>query len=178
MRITISGPPGSGKTTVCKLVADRLDLKVVISGNIFRQMAKESELSLADFGRLCELDPEVDKELDARMVRIARDNDDVLLEGRLTAHMLTRNDILAFRVLLDARLDVRAARVVEREGGTLDERMNEILEREECEAHRYLAYYDIDIHDRSIYDLIIDTTFLTPDEVADVICERAVERYG
>ena len=51
MRITISGPPGSGKTTVCKLIAERLDLKVVISGNIFRQMARESRMSLADFGR-------------------------------------------------------------------------------------------------------------------------------
>lgn len=178
MRITISGPPGSGKTTVCKLVAERLDLEIIISGNIFRQMARESRMSLADFGRMCETDPEADRMLDDRMVQIARCQDDVILEGRLTAYMLTRNDISAFRVYMDADLDVRSARVAEREGGTVEQRREEIMQREECEVRRYLKYYDIDIRDRSIYDLIVDTTFLTPSEVADRICEAAVEQYG
>ncbi|MBI0583636.1 MAG: AAA family ATPase [Methanomassiliicoccus sp.] len=171
MRLTISGPPGSGKTTVCKLVAERLHLEVIISGNIFRQLAKEASMSLSDFGTACEMDPEVDRKLDARMVEIASSRDDVLLEGRLTAHMLTRHGIPAFRVYMDADLDVRAARVAEREGGIKARRKREIVEREECERHRYLAYYGIDVLDRNIYDLIIDTTYLTPKQVADRICE-------
>ncbi len=178
MRITISGPPGSGKTTVCRLVAERLDLEVIISGNIFRQMARESHMSLADFGRMCEADPEADRELDDRMVEIARCQDDVILEGRLTAYMLTLNHIPAFRVFMDADLDVRAARVAEREGGTAEQRKEEIVQREECEVRRYIKYYDIDIRDRSIYDLIVDTTYLRPSVVADRICEAAVEHYG
>jgi predicted cytidylate kinase len=107
------------------------------------------------------------------MVEIALCNDDVLLEGRLTAYMLTRHRIPAFRVLMDADLDVRAARIVEREGGTPQQRKREIEEREECERRRYLHYYDIDIRDRNIYDLVIDTTYLTPGQVADRICEEA-----
>ncbi len=176
MRITISGPPGSGKTTVCKLVAGRLGLEVIISGSIFRQMATEHEMSLADFGRMCEADPAADRRLDERMVEIARGQDDLILEGRLTAYMLTRNDIPAFRVFMDADIDVRAARVAEREGGTKEQRKEEILQREECEVRRYIKYYDIDIRDRSIYDLIMDTTYLTPGMVADRICEAAVEK--
>jgi cytidylate kinase len=85
--------------------------------------------------------------------------------------MLTRHQIPAFRVLMDADLDVRAARIVEREGGTVDQRRSEIVEREECERRRYLAYYGIDILDRDIYDLIIDTTHLSPTQVADRIIE-------
>lgn len=177
MRITISGPPGSGKTTVCRLVAEKLHLEVIISGDIFRQLAKESSMSLARFGSACELDPEVDRRLDQRMVEIARSRDDLLLEGRLTAHMLTRHGIPAFRVYLGADLEVRAARVAEREGGTARQRKEEIMEREECEARRYLAYYDIDIHDRSIYDLVIDTTCRTPEQVADLICDAAVAHH-
>ncbi len=173
MRITISGPPGSGKTTVCKLVADRLHLEVVVSGNIFRQMAKESSKSLADFGKMCEMDPETDKKLDQRMVEIARSKDDLDLEGRLTAHMLTRNGIPALRVLMDADLDVRAARVAEREGGTPEQRKHEIVIREDCEAKRYRTFYDIDIRDRKVYDLIIDTTYLTPEQVAESIINAA-----
>jgi predicted cytidylate kinase len=173
MRITISGPPGSGKTTVCKLVADRLHLEVVVSGHIFRQMAKESARSLADFGRLCEEDPETDRKLDQRMVEIAQSKDDIILEGRLTAHMLTRQGIPALRVLMDADLDVRAARVAEREGGTLEQRRHEIVVREDCEAKRYRSFYDIDIRDRRVYDLIVDTTYLTPEQVAERIISAA-----
>jgi len=178
MRITISGPPGSGKTTACRLVAERLRLKVVISGDIYRQLARESSMSLAEFGSLCESDPDVDRQLDQRMIDIARSNDDLLLEGRLAAYMLTRNRIPAFRVYMVADLDVRAARVAEREGGTMEQRKREIVEREECEARRYLAYYDIDIRDKSIYDLVIDTTDKTPEQVADIICSAAVAHYG
>jgi predicted cytidylate kinase len=177
MRITISGPPGSGKTTVCKLVADRLRLQVVVSGHIFRKMAQEASMSLADFGRMCEIDPEADKALDQRMVEIARSSDDMLLEGRLTAYMLTRHGIPALRVLMDADLDVRAARVANREGGTVEIRKAEIVEREECEATRYRTYYGIDIRDRKVYDLIIDTTYLTPEQVAERIIAAAEEKY-
>jgi predicted cytidylate kinase len=178
MRITISGPPGSGKTTACRLVAERLHLEVVISGDIFRQLAKESLMSLSDFGSMCECDPDVDRRLDQRMVEIARSRDDVLLEGRLTAYMLTRHGIPAFRVYMGADLDVRSARVAEREGGSPTQRKREIVEREECEARRYLTYYDIDINDRNIYDLVIDTTNKTPEQVADIICNAAVKHNG
>jgi predicted cytidylate kinase len=178
MRITVSGPPGSGKTTVCQMLGDRLHLEVVISGHIFRQMAKESSLSLADFGKACEADPEVDRKLDERMVDIARRKDNIILEGRLTAYMLTRNGISAFRVLLDADLDVRAARVAEREGGTAEQRKREIVVREDCEAKRYLIFYGIDVRDRNVYDLIVDTTYLTPEQVAERICAGMEGRHG
>lgn len=178
MRVTISGPPGSGKTTVCRLLGERLRLEVVVSGMIFRQMAKERSMSLADFGRMCEDDPQADLALDERMVEIARDKENVILEGRLTAYMLSRHGLDALRVYMDADLDERAKRVAEREGGTVEQRRTEILEREACEAKRYLAYYGIDIADRSIYDLVVDTTHLTPQEVADAIVRATEAKYG
>jgi cytidylate kinase len=79
---------------------------------------------------------------------------------------------------MDADLDERAKRVAEREGGTVEQRRTEILEREACEAKRYLAYYGIDIADRSIYDLVVDTTHLTPQEVADAIVRATEAKYG
>jgi predicted cytidylate kinase len=169
MRVTISGPPGSGKTTVCQLLAKRLGLEVVISGRIFRQLASESGLSLTDFGRACELDPSVDKKLDHRIVEIAKTRDDIVIEGRLAGFMLQRHGIPAFKVFMDAELEVRAERVVVREGGTVSQKKKEIAEREECEARRYRSYYDIDIEDKSIYDLVVDTTRLMPEQVIDII---------
>jgi predicted cytidylate kinase len=175
MRITISGPPGSGKTTVCRMLADELHMECVISGEVFRQMARDHGMSLAEFGLLAEQDPSYDRMLDDRMVDLARESDDIILEGRLTAHMLSRNGLRAFRVLLDADLDERARRVVEREGISPDEARNRIVERERCEAARYLEYYDIDIDDHSIFDLVVDTTSISAPEVTDVILRRLRE---
>ncbi len=54
--------------------------------------------------------------------------------------------------------------------------MREIEEREACEAKRYLTYYDIDVGDRSVYDLVIDTTHIPAEEVAGMIIREVNER--
>lgn len=176
MRITISGPIGSGKTTACDLLSKRLGVECVVSGKIFRQMAVENGLSLSDFGKLCEADPKYDKMLDGRMVDIARENDNIVLEGRLVAHMLTKEHIPALRVYLDAPLEVRVGRVVQREGDDREKAKADLLEREECEALRYRQYYGIDIRDKSIYDMVIDTSVLTPEEIVERIVEAVNKR--
>jgi predicted cytidylate kinase len=169
MRITISGPPGSGKTTVCKMLSDRLGTECVISGNVFREMAKESGLSLREFGKLAECDSKYDRLLDERMLEIARKKKEIILEGRLAAYMLHRNGIPAFKVYLDADVEARAKRIAGREGIDLEEAKKAVVEREECEAMRYKSYYDIDLTDISVYDLVIDTSYLTPEQAVDRI---------
>ena len=83
MRITISGPPGSGKTTACNRLSEMLGLKAVVFGKIFRELAAEKHLSLLEFGQLAEKDPSIDEAIDARIVEIARQNEDIILESRL-----------------------------------------------------------------------------------------------
>jgi predicted cytidylate kinase len=169
MRITISGPPGSGKTTVCRLLAARLGYGYIISGNIFREMASKLHLTLTEFGKLAEEDPKYDRMIDDSMVAMAADDNQVVLEGRLAAYNLARRDMVAFKVYLDADPQVRAARILERENGDLRTVMNEMLEREICEAVRYSQWYDIDINDKSVYDLIVDTSDTPPEKVVEII---------
>jgi predicted cytidylate kinase len=172
MRITISGPPGSGKTTVCKLLAERLGIEYVISGNVFRSMAHRLHLSLSEFGRLAKEDPKYDRMIDEDMVSTARGKEDIVLEGRLAAHNLARQSIPAFKVYLDAPPRVRAERIVEREHGGVDRALTEMLEREECEAERYRLWYGIDLGDMGVYDLVVDTSTLTPQEIVDLIVQK------
>jgi len=169
MRITISGPPGSGKTTVCTMLSDRLGIECVISGSIFREMAREQGLSLSEFGSLCEVDFRYDRLLDERMLEIARAKQDVILEGRLTAHMLHRNGIPAFKIFLGASVDVRARRIAGREGIDEEDAKRSIMEREACEARRYEGCYGIDLADKSVYDLVIDTSHMMVEQVSDII---------
>jgi predicted cytidylate kinase len=172
MRITISGPPGSGKTTVCKLLAARLGYRYIISGNVFREMASKLHLSLTDFGKLAEEDPKYDKMIDDSMVTMAAQEDNVVLEGRLAGHNLARLDILAFKVYLDADPQVRATRILEREKGDLKVVMMEMLEREDCETARYSQWYGIDINDKNVYDLIVDTSDVPPEKVVEIIVKE------
>ena len=67
MKITISGPPGSGKTTVGRLLAQRLGCEFVSTGTVFREMAAERGLSLAEFGEMAEHDHEIDAEMTGRV---------------------------------------------------------------------------------------------------------------
>ncbi len=172
MRITISGPPGSGKTTVCGLLAERLDLPAVVFGRLFREMAEEKGMTLADFGSLAEQDPSIDETIDRRILDIARDTDSIILESRLSAQMLVRHGIPAFKVYLDADPLVRAARVGRREDEDLQQAAEAIVRRQASEAKRYLQYYGIDLYDLSVYDMVVDTADKTPDQIVDEIVDR------
>lgn len=171
MRITISGPPGSGKTTVCGKLSETLGLKAVVFGQVFRQLAAEKGLTLVELGKLAEQDPQIDADIDAKIVETARNSPDIILESRLSAYMLTRNGIPALRVFLEASPEVRFARIGIREEKELQHAIEETNARQASEAKRYKMYYDIDINDLSVYDLIINTDNLTPDEVLQKILD-------
>jgi len=172
MRITISGMIGSGKTTVCRMLGDMLGYRTVISGHVFREMAKELGMSLEEFGDLAETDPKYDRLIDERLLDVAKNEDNVILEGRLAGQMLRRNSIPAFCIFLDAPLEVRVVRVSGREGVDMRAAMDEMRSREASEVLRYRKFYDIDVTDRSIYDMVIDTGSLTPEQVVESIVSR------
>jgi len=169
--ITISGTPGSGKSTVAELLKEKTGLKYVYSGMIFRNLAKEYKMSLEEFGKYCEKNSDVDKKLDDRQVDILKKGD-VILEGRLSGWLAYKNKIPALKVVIDADLEIRAGRIVKREEGSIKQRKKKILKRERSEETRYKKYYDIDLKDNSIYDLVIDSGDKTPEEIVDIILKR------
>ncbi len=169
--ITISGLPGTGKTTVAKLLEDHLGLRYVYSGEIFREMAKKHKMSLEEFGRYCESHREIDEELDQYQLGILRQGN-VIVEGRIAGWLAYQNHIPAVKVLLEADISIRAGRIVKREAGDIEKRKKEILNREKSEATRYKKYYGIDVHDTSIYDVIIDAGNKTPEEIMEVIVQH------
>jgi cytidylate kinase len=153
MIITVSGTPGTGTTTLARRLAKELGLRWVNSGEIFRRIARERNISLKELGQLAEQSPEIDYLIDDAQKKMARKEGGVF-EGRLSGHVLEDADL---RILLKADLRVRAERIASRENKLLEDALRESREREECEARRYEKYYNIDVNDLSIYDLIIDT---------------------
>ena len=166
--ITISGTHGSGKSTVGKLLKKKLGIKYVYSGKKFRETAKKYHMSLEEFGIYCEKNKDIDKELDNRQLEILQKGN-VILEGRLAGWIAYRNNITAVKIMLKANIDTRAKRIVKREEGDITKRKKEILNREKSEAKRYKKYYNIDLKDTSIYDLVINSEEKTPEEIVDII---------
>jgi len=169
--ITISGTPGSGKSTVAKILEKKLDIKYIYSGLIFRELADEYNMTLEEFGKYCEQNSEIDKKLDARQLEILKKGD-VILEGRLAGWLAYKNNIPAFKISIDTDLETRARRIVNREKGIIEYRKKEIIKREKSEALRYKNYYNIDIKDKSIYDIVIDSKDKTPEEIAEIIIKK------
>ncbi len=172
MLITLSGLPGSGTSTVARSVATRLGLDHLDGGTVFRSMAAERGVSLAEFARIAEADDSIDRALDDRLIERAQVGD-VLLESRLAGWLATRAALRALRIWIHCDEVERARRVGGRDGHDADEALTHNQEREASERTRYLDFYDIDLQDLSIYDLVVDSTATAPEAIVDQIVEAA-----
>jgi cytidylate kinase len=174
MLITVSGPAGTGKTTTARTISESLGYDYVSGGDIFRSMADEQDMTLLEFNQFAEGNEQIDRDLDRQLRETARSRDDLVLESRLAGWMAGEH--ADFRLWLDAPLSVRAKRIAEREEISVEQAREETQARAESESLRYQEYYGIDIDDRSIYDLSVNTSRLDPTGVAKVIL-AAIEAY-
>ncbi len=153
MLITISGPAGSGKTTVARSLSQQLGCVHISVGDVCRELAKEHAMTLEEFSKYAEDHPDIDALIDTKQTELAHYYNDVVVDGRLSGWILD-GDIA---VWLNASLEVRAQRIAQREGIRYSAALKETAIRDESEAKRYKAFYDIDIHNLNIYTLVIDT---------------------
>ncbi|MDR5655720.1 MAG: (d)CMP kinase [Halobacteriota archaeon] len=174
MLITISGPIGSGKSTVATALAEARDFDHVSGGDIFRELAAERGYTPLEFNKLAEEDDQIDRDLDRRLREIAAERDDLVLESRLAGWMAGEHADLKF--WFDAPEKIRAARVADREDRDFETALSELRARGESEAKRYQAYYGIDFTDHSIYDLSMNTARWDPEAVLAIL-ETAIDAY-
>jgi predicted cytidylate kinase len=175
--ITVSGPPGSGTTTAAARVAPALGLELVLGGAVFRAMAAEHAMSLAEFGIHAAARPAVDIELDRRLTERARAGR-VVIESRLAGWMTHREGLDALRVYLRCDERIRAQRVAAREQTSVEKALADNAEREKVEHDRYFALYGLDIYDISVYDLVVDTGVHDAAATSDQIVAATRARFG
>ncbi len=166
MIITISGTPGSGKSTVGKAIAKELGLKHCSAGDFMREMAEAKGISLMELTKQAAKDTSIDKEIDERTKHLAL-KDNFVIDSRLAFHFIPK----AIKIFLKADPKVAAKRtwkdIVEMKRHTEQQLKSEkevfdaILSRQKEEIGRFKKYYGIDFLDSKNYDFVLDTTNLT-----------------
>jgi predicted cytidylate kinase len=168
MIFTISGESGSGKTTVGKLLAERLNYKFFSGGYFFRKKAEEHNMALVEFSKYAEGHPEIDIEEDRMIVEFMKQNDNIVLESRLSGLMAYNNNINACKIYLNTNFTTRIARLSTRDKNT---DKGQIISRARSEFLRYMIFYGVDYRVFANYDYIIDTDNVLPDTIVNNIME-------
>ena len=145
-------------------------------GQIFRDTAASKGMSLEAFGQYCIEDESVDKELDQMLANVMLSNESPeIIESRLAGWWAFKHDLLCPRIWVEVSEEVRAIRVVNREGGAQSSQLALIRERMQYDAARYKQLYNIDIDSTEPYTCIIEADSLNADEVLTVALEHLEE---
>ncbi len=177
MIITISGLPGSGKSTVAKILAEKLGFKRYYAGGVRRDAAKKMGLTLEEFNKIGEKDISTDKFVDDILVEIGKKQDNIIVEGRTAFHFIPQS----IKVFLDVDLNEGARRIFEEKKHTternekstisVEEELKLLKERMKSDSLRYLKYYGFDCYEKKHYDFVVDTTKIKPEQTAEKILE-------
>lgn len=177
--ITISGKPGSGKSSTADKVAELLGYARYSAGEEARKYIREHHMTLAEFNKKAEKDPNIDHKLDEAL-RNFRDQQDIVIDSRLGFYWIPES----FKVYLDLDIDVATARIYKDidlnagrlKSGEVAHSMSDVAqhvrERMENEKARYQALYGVNPYNTQHFDLIIDTSRHSPQTVATTVFDH------
>jgi len=175
--VTVDGPSGSGKGTLAEEIADKLGIKHISAGDIFRSIAEDRGMTHVELSK--QADKEVDLEVDKRTLQRGLE-ESCVVEGRLPSWVL--GDYSDLKIFLTADEEERARRVAERENINQKKALEEEVKKRDKENNRrYQDYYGIDTSKTDIYDVIFDNTELDLEEqnqIADkILAQRFPNRF-
>jgi predicted cytidylate kinase len=181
MKITISGLPGAGKTTIAKMLAKKLRYKCWSMGDMRGEIAKKHGMTIDQLNEIGKKEIWTDKEVDDFQKEIGDTKDNFIMEAWIGFYFIP-NSIKIFlevdekegakRIFLDQREDEEHKNNVEEVEKMIKKRLDESRER-------YKKYYGInDFTDRKQFDFVINTTKLAKEEVVEKIMEFLKKKRG
>ncbi|MBH1941888.1 cytidylate kinase family protein [Mobilitalea sibirica] len=179
MHITITGNLGSGKSTICRLLSEKYSFEIYSTGKVQRELARQMNMTTLELNQLMRSDQKYDKMIDDETARISRENKDkdIIFDSRLAWHFVESS----FKVFVSVSLEVAAERVMNDKRGdeekytSLEEAIKLLAARAATERVRYKEIYNLNYMDFSNYNLVIDSTYNLPDQIAEIILNEAKE---
>jgi len=168
--ITITGDLGSGKSTVSKLLQERLNYEYVYTGKIQRLIAERYNMTTMELNKYSETHTEIDEEIDSTF-KSMNDSSNLIVDSRMAWFFIPQS----FKVYLQTDLMVAINRIlsdsqrINESYSSKEEAASLITARKESENKRYKELYGADSSDLSHFDLVIDTSYMSPEQVADSI---------
>jgi len=183
MIITINGAPGSGKSTVAKKLAKKLNWPEFYGGGIRRLKAKSMGLTLAEYNKLGETDTSTDFGVDNYLKQIAKKHHNCIIESRTAWHLIPNS----IKIYIDVDEKVGAKRVFaelkkhnrrneDKELRSIQEVLKSHQQRKLSDYKRYKKYYHFNLYNKKNYDYILDTTDLTKKQVFDEVYKYIQKR--
>ena len=173
MKVTISGMPGSGKSAVSRILAEKLKFSVYDAGQIRREIAKRHDMTIEELNEVGKTQFWTDEECDVEISKIGKEQDDFFFVGRIAYHFIPDS----VKIYLSCDLEVAAKRIMgDVNRGTeryenIDHAVKKLAKRIQEDSNRYEKYYQIKYQDPSNFDLILDTTELSIEEVTDYLID-------
>ena len=178
MHITITGQLGSGKSTICNLIKDRYGYEIFSTGAIQREVAREKGITTLELNKLMKVDHSLDDIIDTTTTKLSveRKDDKLIFDSRMAWHFAKDT----FKIFLMVDPKVAAERVMANQRGeeetyaSVEEACAKLVERSQVEQKRFVELYGVDYYDVNNYNLVIDSSHLTPDEIVNIIWESFV----
>jgi predicted cytidylate kinase len=178
MILSLAGDPGSGKTSVAKILAERLGYRWYSIGDLRGKMAVERGMTLEEFNAWGETHPESDSIVDAYQKKLGQTEDRFIIDGKLAWYFIPHS----FKLFLQCDLDEAARRIfaahlakdasrADESGLQTREAVRASLDRRiASDRLRYQKHYGVTVRDPSHYDLLLDTTHCVgPEETVEKI---------
>ncbi len=168
--VTLSGDIGGGKSSVARILKEKLGFQLISAGGIQREIAARMGLTTLQLNEWSAKDRSVDDKIDSHTQALGVTSDRIIVDSRLAWHFIPA----AYKVFLSVDPMVGAERVFEASRsdefhGSLAEALENNLARTRLEAVRYQTLYGIELRDYRNYDLVVDTSYVSPQTVADII---------
>ena len=173
MKITLAGSPGSGKSTLRKMLAEHFGLKTKGTGDFMRKLSKKygySDITQFIVEYVSE-HPEVDLQVDEEQRIYGKENDDFVLDAHLGFHFVPDS----IRICLRCDSEESARRILDdakrttEDAKTFSESLEAGRKRREAMRKSYLSLYQVDIDDNSNFDFVLDTSRLSSAEVFEKV---------
>ena len=181
MHITLTGNLGSGKSTICRILTEKYGFELYSTGKVIREIADEMGISVLEMNELMSKDHKYDHMIDDKTAQISRENPDknILFDSRLAWNFVEKS----FKVFLSVDLAEAARRVyADASRGDVESYKSEedaaeqLAARAANEDARYEELYGIHDFDFNNYNLILDSSYATPDVIAELLMQEAVAR--
>jgi cytidylate kinase len=173
MIITISGNLGAGKTTLAARLSKELGYEELYIGGIMRELAAEQKMTIEEFYERLKHNPELERRVDERQEQLMREKDNLVIQGRIAWFFSRSSPFKIFNIFLTVKPEVGAERTSKRpenSGTNAGALLIANAKRVATEQKRYRTLYNIeDFTDPSHYNLILDTTHLTEQEVLEKV---------